>query len=432
MTQLEATTDLPRTNWAGNVTYDPGRVHRPRTLDELRRLVAERTRIRALGSGHSFSAVAEAPGDRVLLDGLPPTVRLDRQDGTVTVAAGTRYADLAFVLQRAGLALANLASLPHISVAGSCATGTHGSGDGRRCLAASVAGLRLVGPEGDLVELRRDTDRDTFAGSVVALGALGVVTQVTLDVEPTYDMTQRVRVRVPLTEVAERFDDVFSAAYSVSVFTDWLGDEAQVWLKDRLDRSDGDRSGGERTGGWAGGEPARVPLNPVPGMPPEFSTEQLGSVGPWFERLPHFRPELTPGAGEEFQSEYYLPREAAPAAFAALRGIGHLLAPSLHIAEVRTVRADDLWLSPAHGRDSVTFHFTWVKDAAAITPLIAAVEELLVPLGARPHWGKLTSLSASEIAAGYERAVEFGRLARKYDPAGKFSNGFLEALFPEG
>ncbi|MFJ1598551.1 D-arabinono-1,4-lactone oxidase [Streptomyces sp. NPDC088261] len=427
MTQLEATTDLPRTNWAGNVSYDAGRVHRPRTLDELRRLVAERTRIRALGSGHSFSAVAEAPGDRVLVDGLPPAVRLDRQDATVTVAAGTRYADLAFALQRAGFALANLASLPHISVAGSCATGTHGSGDGRRCLASSVAGLRLVGPEGDLVELRRDTDRDTFAGSVVALGALGVVTEVTLDVEPTYDMTQRVRVGVPLTEVAERFDDVFSAAYSVSVFTDWFGDETQVWLKDRLDRS-----GNEQTGGWAGGEPARVPLNPVPGMPPEFSTEQLGTVGPWFERLPHFRPELTPGAGEEFQSEYYLPREAAPAAFAALRGIGHLLAPALHIAEVRTVRADDLWLSPAYGRDSATFHFTWIKDAAAITPLIGAVEELLVPLGARPHWGKLTSLSASEIAAGYERAVEFGRLARKYDPAGKFSNGFLEALFPEG
>ncbi|MET9480892.1 D-arabinono-1,4-lactone oxidase [Streptomyces sp. NPDC006638] len=427
MTQLEATTDLPRTNWAGNVSYDAGRVHRPRTLDELRRLVAERTRIRALGSGHSFSAVAEAPGDRVLVDGLPPAVRLDRQDATVTVAAGTRYADLAFALQRAGFALANLASLPHISVAGSCATGTHGSGDGRRCLASSVAGLRLVGPEGDLVELRRDTDRDTFAGSVVALGALGVVTEVTLDVEPTYDMTQRVRVGVPLTEVADRFDDVFSAAYSVSVFTDWFGDKTQVWLKDRLDRS-----GDEQTGGWAGGEPARVPLNPVPGMPPEFSTEQLGTVGPWFERLPHFRPELTPGAGEEFQSEYYLPREAAPAAFAALRGIGHLLAPALHIAEVRTVRADDLWLSPAYGRDSVTFHFTWIKDAAAITPLIGAVEELLVPLGARPHWGKLTSLSASEIAAGYERAVEFGRLARKYDPAGKFSNGFLEALFPEG
>ncbi|MYV53472.1 D-arabinono-1,4-lactone oxidase [Streptomyces sp. SID3212] len=427
MTQLEATTDLPRTNWAGNVSYDPGRVHRPRTLDELRRLVAERTRIRALGSGHSFSAVAEAPGDRVLLDGLPRTVRLDRQEATVTVAAGTRYADLAFGLQRAGLALANLASLPHISVAGSCATGTHGSGDGQRCLASSVAGLRLVGPEGDLVELRRDTDRDTFAGSVVALGALGVVTEVTLDVEPTYDMTQRVRVRAPLTEVAERFDDVFSAAYSVSVFTDWLGDGTQVWLKDRLDRG-----GNGKNGGWAGGEPARVPLNPVPGMPPEFSTEQLGTAGPWFERLPHFRPELTPGAGEEFQSEYYLPREAAPAAFAALRGIGHLLAPALHIAEVRTVRADDLWLSPAYGRDSVTFHFTWIKDAAAITPLIDAVEELLVPLGARPHWGKLTSLGASEIAAGYERAVEFGRLARKYDPEGKFSNGFLDALFPEG
>ncbi|HEX6469497.1 MAG TPA: D-arabinono-1,4-lactone oxidase [Streptosporangiaceae bacterium] len=416
-----AATASPAGNWAGNVIFGAARVHRPGTIDELCRLVARSRRIRALGSGHSFSRIADTDHDLVRLDGLPPAVEIDAESRTARVAAGMRYADVAVALHRAGFALANLASLPHISVAGSCATGTHGSGDGRRCLAASVAALELVGADGSAVEVRRDVARYTFAGSVVALGALGIVTRLTLDIEPAYEVAQRVRVGVPLDEVAGRLDEVFGAAYSVSVFTDWRGEAAAVWLKHRTDR---------REGRWAGGRPAREPMNPVPGMPPEFSTEQLGVPGPWHERLPHFRPELTPGAGEELQSEYYLPRGAAPAAFAAIREIGHVVAPLLHIAEVRTVAADDLWLSPAYGRDSVTFHFTWIKDAAAVLPVIAAVEERLMPLGARPHWGKLTTATAHDITAGYPRAADFARLMRAHDPAGKFRNAFVAELFP--
>lgn len=407
------------TNWAGNLTFGAARWHRPRGIDELRRLVANSERIRAVGSGHSFSTVADTRGDLVRLDGLPPTIELDWDASAVTVSAGLRYADVIFALERAGFALANLASLPHISIAGSVATGTHGSGDTQRCLAASVRALQLIGPEGDLVELSRDADPDLFPGSVVALGALGIVTRLTLDIEPSYEMAQRVRVAVPLDEIAAHFDAVSGAAHSVSVFTDWGGDEAQVWLKRRTDRPDS---------GWSGGRPAEQPMNPVPGMPPEFSTQQLDVPGPWCERLPHFRPELTPGAGEELQSEYYLPRAAAPAAIAALRGLGQRLAPALHIAEVRTVLADDLWLSPAHGRDSVTFHFTWVKDLARIRPLIAEVEDALMPLGARPHWGKLTALAPRDMAALYEQIGAFAQLARKFDPSGTFRNDFTDEL----
>ncbi|MEV5957056.1 D-arabinono-1,4-lactone oxidase [Streptomyces sp. NPDC051987] len=417
-TAPDAAPDWSR-NWAGNVTFGAARWHRPQSIDELRRLVAHSDRIRAVGSGHSFSTVADTRGDLVRLDGLPPVIDLDPVARTVTVSAGLRYADVVFDLQRAGFALANLASLPHISIAGSVATGTHGSGDAQRCLAASVRALQLVGPEGDLTELGRDTDPDDFPGAVVALGALGIVTRLTLDIEPSYEMAQRVRVDVPLDEIAADFDAVSGAAYSVSVFTDWGGPDAQVWLKRRTGRGDS---------GWNGGRAAEQPLNPVPGMPPEFSTRQLDEPGPWCERLPHFRPELTPGAGEELQSEYYLPRAAAPAAIAALRGLGERLAPALHIAEVRTVRADDLWLSPAYGTDSVTFHFTWVKDLDRVRPLIAAVEDALLPLGARPHWGKLTALTPPELAARHERAADFGRLTRKYDPSGTFRNAFTDAL----
>ncbi|WP_174546450.1 FAD-binding protein [Nocardiopsis dassonvillei] len=410
------------TNWAGNVTFGSPRVHRPRTLDELRRVVRDSPRIRALGSGHSFNLVADSDADLVRLDGLPAETEIDPERRTVTVTAGTRYAELVTALHGRGFALANLASLPHISVAGSCATGTHGSGDGQRCLSAAVRAVQLLGPDGDLGWLSRDADPEVLPGAVVALGALGVVTRLSLEIEPAFTMTQRVRVGVALDEVADHVDDVFGAAYSVSLFTDWLG-EGSVWLKQRTDRPGG---------AWRGGRPASGPVHPVPGMPPEPSTEQMGAVGPWHERLPHFRPELEPSAGRELQSEFYVPREAAGAAFAALRGIGHLLAPALYVAEVRTVRADDLWLSPAHGRDCVTFHFTWLPDPRAVAPVLAAVEERLLPLGARPHWGKLTAMDPADITARYERAADFERLARALDPGGKFRNAFTDALFPRG
>ncbi|GAA2688157.1 FAD-binding protein [Streptomyces lunalinharesii] len=407
-------------NWADSLTYGARQVHEPHTLDELRSLVAATDRIRPLGSGHSFSGVADTTGDLVRLDRLPQSVVMDTQNRTVTVAASMRYAELAQHLHGAGHALGNMASLPHTSVAGSVATGTHGSGDTQRCLAAAVRGLELVGPEGDLIELRRDTHGDEFAGAVVALGALGVVTRLTLDIEPAYEVAQWVRLDVPLDEVAENVDAVFSAAYSVSLFTDWRSGQGAVWLKHRTDRPGS---------GWTGGRPATRSVHPVPGVDPESSTEQLGVPGPWYQRLPHFRPELIPGAGAELQSEYFLPRERAATAFAAIRSVANQVAPMLHIAEVRTVRGDDLWLSSAYGRDTVTFHFTWHKDLPAVRPVIAAVEELLMPLGARPHWAKLTETPAVRIIAGYPRATDFARLAVKHDPDAKFRSAFIDQLF---
>ncbi|MFF1381834.1 D-arabinono-1,4-lactone oxidase [Streptomyces sp. NPDC058308] len=415
-----STTCPPVTNWAGNVTYQASRVHRPSSVAELRALVAGSDRIRGLGTGHSFNLVADSPGELVRLDGLPAVLDVDSTRRTVTVAGGMRYSDVIGPLYRAGYALPNLASLPHISVAGCVATATHGSGDGNQCLSASVRALELVTPHGEVMYLDRESHPETFDGSVVALGALGVVTRLTLDVEGTFDVTQEVRVDVPLEEIAECADAVFAAAYSVSVFTDWRREHGTVWLKRRADRPGS---------GWAGGRPARHTLHPVPGMPPGNSTQQLGVPGPWFERLPHFRADLVPGAGEELQSEYYLPRAVAAQAMTALRSVAERLSPYLHIAEVRTVRADTLWLSPAYERDSVTFHFTWVKDAAA-REAIAAVEELLVPLGARPHWGKLTMIPAADLAAGYERAADFRRLLDDHDPAGKFGNALVSELFP--
>jgi alditol oxidase len=412
---------LPSANWAGNVIFGAARVQRPESIDSLRRIVDNSNRIKALGRGHSFSGIADTAGELVLLDGLPKTLTIDPTHSTVTVPSGMSYTELTAGLHQAGFALANMASIPQISIAGACATGTHGSGDGLGVLATSVAAMQLVISNGDLLELRRDLDRDTFDGTVVALGALGIVTQLTLDIEPAYEVSQHVYLSVPLEELQGRFDDVFSAGYSVSAFTNWYDGEARVWVKRRVDQPVVELTVGSN---------AQHKVHPVPGTPAEWCTEQLGVVGPWHKRLPHFRPDSTAQGGNELQSEVFLPRNVADQAITTLREISSLFVPALLISEIRTVGADDLWLSPAHHRDSVAFHFTWTGDESAMLPALGVIEERLMPLDPRPHWGKLTTMTPRKVISAYERAPDFERLMLDCDPTFKFRNEFVNALFP--
>jgi xylitol oxidase len=413
-------TDPPDRNWAGNVRYAARRRHRPSSVEELRRLVAGSDRVRAVGTGHSFNRFGDTAGDLVSLAGLPPTVEIDPERARVTVSAALRYGDLVTRLHAQGYALANLASLPHISVAGAVATGTHGSGDGNRNLATAVAALELVTADGDLLTVDRATDGDRFAGMVVGLGALGVVTRVTLDLVPTFDVRQYV-----LTDLDRgSLDAAFGSAYSVSLFTDWRSSRFDLAWRKQL--------AGEPPppAGWLGMTPADAPHHPVPGMPAENCTPQLGSPGPWHERLPHFRLGFTPSSGDELQSEYHVPRAAAAPALAALDAVRDRIAPVLQVCEVRTVAADQLWLSPQYGRDSLAIHFTWVGDEAAVAPVVAAVEDRLAPFTPRPHWGKVFSLSPAAVAAAWPRHADFADLLTELDPAGKFRTDLLDRYFP--
>jgi xylitol oxidase len=314
-----------------------------------------------------------------------------------------------------------MASVSPISIAGACATGTHGSGDDQRVLADAVVAMQLVRSDGDLSELQRVVDPEQFCGSVASLGALGIVTQLTLNVEPTFDMTQHVHVGVPLDHVQDRLDDVFRAGYSVSAFTDWHSGAASVWVKRRVR---------DPVSQWDPGGKAKRSVHPIPGLSPDLCTEQLGVVGPWLERLPHFRHGTNLEAGHELQSEVFLPRDVAEQAITSLRAMSDLFTPALLISEMRTVRADDLWLSPAYGRDSLAIHFTWTRDEAAVLPAIAAIEERLLPLDARPHWGKITTMTPRVIIAPYERALDFEQLMVEHDPVFKFRNDFVNRLFP--
>lgn len=403
------------TNWAGNIVFAAKEVHRPRSLDELRALVSGSARVRVLGSGHSFNKIAEPGGDGVLLslDGLTGEIDVDVSARTVRVGGGVRYAELARRVHEHGLALANMASLPHISVAGSVATGTHGSGVANGPLAASVREVEIVTADGSTVVVGRGDRR--FDGAVTSLGALGVVTALTLDLEPAYEVEQHLFTELPLEGLD--FERVAGAAYSVSLFTDWGAPGfRQVWVKRRTDEPLADFP-------WAA--PAVEALHPVPGMPAVNCTAQFGVPGPWHERLPHFRAEFTPSSGNELQSEYLLPRTHALRALRAIEGIRRTVAPVLQICEVRTAAADTQWLSPSHGRDTVALHFTWIEDTAAVLPVVRAVEGALEPFEPRPHWGKVFQLPPDAVRGRYPRIDDFTALARVLDPAGKFSNAFV-------
>jgi len=416
-----------KTNWAGNVVFAPSETYRPDSVPELQAVVARGERVRALGTGHSFSRIADTPGTLVVTADLPPVMDIDSSRATVTVGAGVRYGDLARHLHTAGYALPNLASLPHISVAGACATATHGSGSSIGNLATAVSAVEMVTAGGDLVTLSRGDDR--FPGAVVSLGSLGIVATLTLDLAPDFEVRQYVYEDLPVAELDKDFDEIFASAYSVSVFTDWRGDRhRQVWLKQRA----GDPAPWAPGKDWRGARPALGPVNPVPGMDPANSTEQMGVAGPWHERLPHFRLDFTPSAGDELQAEYLLPRAAARSAMAAVAGLRDHLAPVLQITEIRTIAADQMWLSPSFQRDTVGLHFTLVRDPAAVAPVLAAVESELAPLGARPHWGKVQSMRPDAVRAQYPRWSDFEELLREFDPAGKFRNDFIDGYFPRG
>lgn len=412
------------TNWAGNITYGAGELHRPASVDEVAALVAASTRVRVLGSGHSFNEIAEPGPDGVLLSiaALPPLVDVDGAARRVRVSGGTRYAELAHAVHTHGLALPNMASLPHISVAGSVATGTHGSGVGNGSLASAVREVELVTADGSVVRIGRDDPR--FGGAVTSLGALGVVTALTLDLEPAFEVEQHVFTELPLAGLdTAAFEAVMSAAYSVSLFTDWRAPGfRQVWLKRRTDQPLPE---------IAGAAPATEKLHPVPGMPAVNCTEQFGVPGPWHERLPHFRAEFTPSSGAELQSEYLLPRGRALEALHAVDAIRGTVAPVLQTCEVRTVAADEQWLSPSYGRDTVALHFTWIEDTAAVLPVVRRLEAALDDFAPRPHWGKVFTTPAGVLRDRYPRLDDFRALARELDPKGTFANAFVRDVLGE-
>ena len=428
MTFVDERTLAPAlTNWAGNVRFSAARVHRPTSVPELQRLVAGADRVRALGTGHSFNRIADTDADLVSVADLPRTLEVDSARRTVRVSAGMRFGELGGPLHDAGFALHNLGSLPHISIAGAVSTGTHGSGVGNGTLASAVSAVELVTADGDLLRLSRAAEAGRFDGCVIALGGLGVVVALELDVQPTYEIRQYVYEGLPLRVLHDRFDEVLSAGYAVSVFTDWRSPRAdQVWRRLRV----GTNEPGDAPDEWLGATLADGPRHPIPGLPGSICTEQLGVAGPWHARLPYFRLEFTPSSGDELQSEWFVRRQDAVAALQALEPLRERIAAVLHIGEIRTIAADPLWLSPSAGRDTAALHFTWIKDEAAVAPVVTMIEERLADFDARPHWGKVFTTPPEVVRERYERYADFEALLRDHDARGTFRNRMLATYFP--
>jgi xylitol oxidase len=376
-----------------------------------------------LGTRHCFNRIADSTDRLVALTRLNKVVALDPERRHVTVEAGITYGQLCPYLHDKGFALHNLASLPHISVGGACTTATHGSGVTNGNLATAITGLEMVTADGSVVTLSARADREKLNAAIVSLGALGVVTKLTLAVQPTFSMRQYVYERLPVSQLKEHFDRIMSAGYSVSLFTDWQKPSVnEVWVKSRVDAAARDEAGIERYGAI----PATKNLHPIAELSAVNCTEQMGVPGPWFERMPHFRMGFTPSSGKELQAEYFVPQTHAVEAFLAIARMGPTIGPHLFISEIRTIAADGLWMSPCYEQPSVAIHFTWKQDWPAVSRLLPVIEKELAPFRARPHWGKLFAMDRSRLAALYDRLPDFRRQIADYDPRGKFRNEFLK------
>ncbi len=416
-----ADTEEHRTNWAGNYQYKAEKLLVPKSVEEVRAAVRTCTEGKALGARHSFNDIADSPKDQISLKNLDQIV-LDRKARTVTVGAGVTYGRLSPYLYENGFALPNLASLPHISVAGACATATHGSGNKNGNLSTSVSGMQLVKANGELVSVSREKDGEKFAGMVVGLGGLGVATATTLDLQPAFDVRQVVYENLSIDRLKGHLDEIFGSGYSVSLFTDWQNHRiTQVWIKSRVEPGSPAAIPPE----FFGAKAATRKLHPLAGHSAENCTEQMGIPGPWYERLPHFRMNFTPSSGAELQSEYFVPRDKGYEAILAVEQLRDQITPNLQITELRTIASDDLWMSPCYKRACMTVHFTWKPDWPSVRKVLPMIEERLAPFDPRPHWAKLFTMDPARFKATYQKLPDFQALLAQYDPKGKFHNAYL-------
>ncbi|MFD2569906.1 D-arabinono-1,4-lactone oxidase [Spirosoma soli] len=410
-------------NWSGNYTYSTDYVYSAESMEQVQEFVRNQPRLKVLGTRHCFNGIADSNTQFLSIRQMNQGLVLDAEARTVTVDASMSYGQLSPYLDSQGFALHNLASLPHISIAGACATATHGSGIRNGNLATAVSALELVTASGDILTLSRKKDGEIFQAVVVNLGALGVVTRITLDIQPSFQVQQYVYEGLPLNQLEDHFETIMAIGYSVSLFTDWQHQRiSEAWIKRRVEN--GVAPGAESE--FFGATLATQNLHPIANISAENCTEQMGVPGPWYDRLPHFRMGFTPSSGKELQTEYFVPRHHAVEAILTVERLRNLISPHLLISELRTIDADTLWMSPCYKQPSLAIHFTWKPDWPSVKKVLPVIEQALEPFQARPHWGKLFTMSPSIVQSRYEKLPDFKELVQQYDPQGKFRNEFLQ------
>jgi alditol oxidase len=413
-------------NWSKNQSFKFRKIFYPTSTDEIVSIVKSAKKVKVIGTAHSFNTSAAADDgyeeetDLICLSNLCVNPILDEEKKTITVSAGSKFGEIFhwISINAPNFALHNSASLPHISVGGAIATATHGSGVKHGNLSSAVVSLELIKANGEIMNISRETKGSEFDGYIVHLGCLGVVTRVTLSLVSAFNIRQDCFVCLDFDIALQNIDEILSSGYSVSLFTTWSNRLfEQVWRKSTPDTV-------FETETFFGSKKAITKIHPCD-QSPECCTEQLGQVGPSYERLPHFKFEFQPSVGDELQSEFFIARADAAAALEAIMSLSKVISPLLFITEVRSIASDKLWMSTAYDRESVAIHFTWKPLWNEVQKVLPMIEIALEKFSARPHWGKLFSHKAETISLIYPKINDFAALREQLDPEAKFVNKFL-------
>ncbi|MFJ1706202.1 D-arabinono-1,4-lactone oxidase [Kitasatospora sp. NPDC088346] len=424
-------------NWAGNQSARPSRVVAPASAQELgevvRRAAEDGRTVKAVGSGHSFTAIAAA-GDGVLVrpDGLTAVRGIDHEAGTVTVESGLPLHRLNRLLTTAGLSLTNMGDIEVQTVAGATSTGTHGTGRDSGSLAAQIRAVEIVLADGSVQQCSPTENAELFQGARLGLGALGVISAVTLGVEPAFLLTAHEQP-MAFDEVLERFDDLTAVNEHFEFY--WFPHTDRCSTK-RNNRSQGPAAPLPGFKAWLDDDflsntvwecACRVGRR-FPGTIPTIA--QLASRA-WSERTftdTAYRVFTSPRKVRFTEMEYAVPREAADTVLRELKVLVERSDWRISFpVEVRTAPADDLWLSTAHGRDSVYIAVHLYRGSPE-QGYFTEVEKLMAAHAGRPHWGKLHTRDAEYLASVYPRFGDFTALRDKVDPGRLFANDYLRRV----
>ncbi len=423
-------------NWAGNQKSHPVSIDEPRSVGELSSLVARASsrgeKVKAVGSGHSFTSAAATDGRMVRLDNLTGISHVDHVKNQVTVGAGTRLSELNTLLDAEGLAMANLGDIAYQTVAGAISTSTHGTGKALTGLAGQVVAMTLVNGHGEILECSDTTNSDILDVGRVSVGALGIITEYTLQVVPSFRL-RALEQPMKLDEVLENIHELAAAHDHFEFF--WIPHTRWALTK-RNNRTDDALAPLPRVKGWidktfmenyAFGALCRVG-RARPSLIPRLATA-LPSSGSREYVDQSFKIFASPRIVRFYEMEHALPVDAVAPALRDIRSMierkGYLLNFPI---EVRFTKGDDVPLSTAHGRDSA-YIAVHVYKGMEPEPFFRDVEDILRGYNARPHWGKMHYRDADELSTLYPRWDEFISLRNRLDPQRTFANAYTDTVF---
>lgn len=428
-------------NWSGTVAWDDCEVLEPTTIGELQSIIAYSPKVRVIGSAHSFTPLVRSSGrvkpTLLSLRHIPRTWSLDEKKKTVTVDAATTYSELCHALDKTGFALPNTSSLSHFQIAGAIATATHGSSGSRNGrltrsgLADTVVGLEIVGPDGTIRNVNKGHPQ--FSSSVVSLGMVGVVTRVTLSLVDDYDVIQRVYGKWPptptgtLSAFLSSLPKTIAQFDSFSAFVKWNVDDFGLLIgRKQVPRGATDS---------ASTTDPRLITGPIQGFLGQGDFATTG-VGRWCDKMFLWKNNGSPFVSQpELQIAHFVPFRDVERALHATRKVVSTWGDEVLYCELRAVRGDEHLLSPysADAPKPDSFSISHSLDARLgvekVRQRASELESVLRPYQVRPHWGKLTAMTASDLKEAYGLKLKrFQEVQQQVDPNRKFTNDYLEHL----